>query len=163
MVIDHVKSSSAYFEVYQTPNFSFWDETASRLSNAPLNSSDIVSAEGIGFISYALPEIYMHDPLGLTEKYIAQYGKDKSPFGKMDIKYTVTKIKPSIMVWQYTGHLRGIDSDILDSEYITYCYGYCYSWHDADIVMIRKDRAMELAKYFNDWELVTIKDLFERE
>jgi len=163
MVFDRVKSGEKVVEVYQTPGFPFWDDVAGRLSVAPLNSSDVVSAEGIGYISFNLPDVYMHDPLGLNDKHIAKFGNDASPFGKKDIRYTVNKVAPTVMVWQYVGHLKAVDSNLLDESYTTYCHDYCYSWRDADIVMVRKDRVDELGGYFEGWEQITIKELFERE
>lgn len=149
-------------DIYSTPGFSFWDETAERLSRAPLTSADVVSSEGIGYISYVLMDTYIHDPLGLTERHIARDGVNASPFGKKDIKYTVLKVRPSVMIWQYVRHLRSVDWAALDDEYVTYCHDYCNNWFEADIVMIRKDRAKDLSTYFDDWEMVILSELVER-
>jgi hypothetical protein len=151
------------FNVHYTPGFSFWDETAERLSRSPLLSTDVISAEGIGYISYSLIDVRMHDPLGLSERFIARYGISSAPFGKKNIKYTVTKIRPSIMIWQYVGHLRNLDLSVVDEEYITYCHDYCDHWGNADIIMIRRDRVEDLSSYFDDWELVSLSSLFNRE
>lgn len=162
LFITRLRSETPFVNIYYTPGFFFWEDTAKRLSQAPLLPSDVVSSEGIGYISYILIDTYIHDPLGLTERHIARNGVGSSPFGKKDIKYTVLKIKPSVMVWQYVRHLRSLEWDTLDDEYVTYCHDYCNNWLQADIVMIRKDRAKDLSPYFADWELVTISALVER-
>jgi arabinofuranosyltransferase len=162
LFMDRLKSGAPFTNIHYTPGFSFWDETAERLSQAPLVPADVVSSEGIGYISYVLMDTYIHDPLGLTEKHIAREGVNGSPFGKKDIKYTVLRVKPSVMIWQYVRHLRSVDRATLDDEYLTYCHDFCNNWLDADIVMIRKDRAKDLSPYFADWELLTISELMER-
>jgi hypothetical protein len=63
-------------------------------------------------------------------------------------------IKPSIMIWHHSKHIKGVDQKLLDN-YETYCSGECDSW-SADVVMIRHDRVSELAPAFADWQKIRI-------
>ena len=134
-----------------------WSEITDRLSTAVIRK-DVISAEGIGYISYKLNNTYIHDPTGLAEKYIAENGTPAILFGKMDLPYTIYEVNPSIMIWHYSKHLIDIDAGYLDKNYTTFCYKDCYGW-DADIIMIRNDRAQDLKEYFTDWKLITIESL----
>ncbi len=139
---------------------SFYSKAADKLS-AFLNSSDIVSAEALGYLSYRLIDTKIHDPFGLTNQHIARKGDPHAPFGKMDIQYTIRKVKPSVMLWHYAGHLKGDDPDYLDKNYVTYCFSNCNSWN-ANVAMIRRDRANELATNFIDWKSITISSLIKQ-
>jgi hypothetical protein len=147
------------FDLRPTPGFPFWDVVAERLSAAPLNKSDVVSSEGIGYISYVLGETRMHDPLGLTDAHIARLGKERYPFGKLDLKYTLQDVRPSVMIWHYAGQLRRFDAETIDAAYVTYCHALCESW-SADIAMIRRDRLADLGAAFDDWETITFAGLY---
>jgi len=157
--IGRLRAGAPPFELYHAAGYPFWRETAARLAQAPLTPSDVVSSEGIGYISYVLIDTYMHDPLGLTDEHLARAGKDHAPFGKMDVQYTVERIRPSVMIWHYAGQLRKLDASAVDSEYVTYCYSRCDTW-SADVVMIRRDRAGQLSSYFEDWKNITISELY---
>jgi arabinofuranosyltransferase len=135
-----------------SPRMSFWGEAVDRLSGN-LPASSIVSAEAIGYIGYYLPETFIHDPLGLADRYIADYGKAAVPFGRTDIDYTVNSINPQIMIWHYFGHLRNLDYTAIDASYTIYCYDSCDGW-GADVVMVRYD--LDLSEQFSDWETITI-------
>lgn len=138
----------------------FWAEATSRISPI-LVPTDVVSAEAIGFISYQLINFYVHDPFGLTDKHIANYGQTAAPYGKMDIGYTVWTVRPSVMIWHWAGHLRALDPDAIDRAYRTYCYQDCDNW-EADVLMIRSDRVGEFASQFSDWQMITISSLHTR-
>lgn len=114
-----------------------------------LSPSDVVDSEGIGYVGYFLIDTYIHDPFGLVDPYLARNGEPVPKFGKMDVYYTVFEKRPSVMIWHYAGHLKGIDPQILDREYQTFCYSDCSDWN-ADIVMIRIDRGQELSLNFSD-------------
>jgi len=146
-------------QVARTPGFRFWDDVAARLEEAPLQDTDVVSSEGIGYLSYVLKDVYIHDPLGLTEEHIAKQGKERSPFGKVDLRYTIREVRPTLMIWHYAGNLRGFQAADLDGAYFTFCHGDCKSW-SADVVMIRRDRADDLAPYFRDWTPLTFEALY---
>ena len=140
-----------------SPDMFFWGEAVDRLAPA-LTPSDKVSAEAIGYIGFNLPDTFIHDPLGLTDNYIARNGQPAVPYGKTDIEYTVNTIHPSVMIWHYTGHLKNLDPALLDTEYKTFCYENCESWN-AHVVMVRTDRVYALATNFQDWSIITIKAL----
>jgi len=153
--LDNYRASEMLFNT--KADSEFWSETTRRLSPYLL-PTDVISAEGLGFISYHLRDFYIHDPLGLNDRYIARYGKYPSYYGRTDISYTVWTIQPSIMVWHWTGHLRQLDPVAIDKAYRTYCYGGCDSW-EAAVVMIRVDRVGELSRQFSDWTVITIQSL----
>ncbi len=140
-----------------SPDSQFTGEVAKRLSTA-LTASDRVSAEAIGYIGYELPEVYIHDPMGLTDAHIARNGEPEAPFGKMDLGYTINTMRPSVMIWQFADHLRPADRALLDREYRTYCYQNCHAWN-AEIVMIRTDRVQALSPLFRDWTPITLASL----
>lgn len=135
-----------------SPRMSFWGEAVDKLSGN-LPDSSVVSAEAIGFIGYYLPETSIHDPLGLTNRYIAYHGKAAVPYGKKAIDYSVNTITPQIMIWHYFGHLKNLDYADIDENYKIYCYDYCSGW-GADVVMVRAD--LDLSEQFSDWETITI-------
>lgn len=61
----------------------FWNTSATRLSSLA-GKDDIISAEAIGYISFHLLDVRMHDPVGLTERHIALHGKPIMLYGKED-------------------------------------------------------------------------------
>ena len=132
----------------------FWVETSERLATV-LKESDTVSAEALGYLSYHLIHNRFHDPVGLTDAYIARYGRPSVTFGKHDSAYTVGSVSPSVMVWHWAGHLKGVDQKLLDN-YETFCATDCDSWA-ADVVMIRGDRLDDLAPAFADWQKIKIE------
>lgn len=148
-------------ENFQIAEFSagmpFWKEAVDNLSNNLINS-DIVSAEAIGYIGYNLPQVSIHDPLGLIDHHIALHGKPAVPFGKTDIVYTVEQIMPSVLIWHYSGHLDDLYLPEIDQLYTTFCYQECESWN-ADVVMIRADRVADFVNDFEDWKVITLKSL----
>lgn len=155
--LHRIRYDQDFLLVDYTPDMEFWGESVERLSPV-LSPSDIVSAEAIGYIGYCLPNTYVHDPLGLTNSYIANNGRPAIPYGKTDVQYTVNIVHPSVMIWHYTGHLKDLDANLLDEDYKTYCYSDCDSW-SADVVMIRFDRVNDLSINFGDWTEITIKSL----
>jgi len=150
-----------FFAMLHTPGFEFWDSAALRLRAAPLHPSDIVASEGIGYIGFALPDSYIHDPLGLTDRHLARTGKQRYPFGRMDLDYTLHQVNPAVLLWHYAGNLRSVDAAAIDAEYVTYCQADCATW-SADIVMLRIDRATDLGPYFSDWQRLSMAELYAR-
>jgi hypothetical protein len=120
-----------------------------------LAPDDVISAEAIGYISYHLSTNPIHDPIGLTDPYLAQHGIPSVTYGKSDILYTFRTIEPAVMVWHYAGHLQGVPNYLL-SGYESFCYQDCDNWR-ADLVMVRRDRAPTLAKAFADWQKVEVE------
>jgi hypothetical protein len=157
LTLNRIRNEPEFNLVEYSPGMTFWGDTASRLSPV-LSASDTVSAEAIGYIAYHLPDTSIHDPLGLTDRHIAKNGIPAVPYGKTDIEYTVHTIRPSVMIWQFSGHLDDLDLTALDKQYKTYCYEFCDSWA-ADIVMIRSDRVQDLSINFQDWTVITLKSL----
>ncbi len=133
---------------------SFYGEATSRLAG-PLLSDDIVSAEAIGYLAYELPEIYVHDPLGLTDEYLAKHGDPAVPYGRRDVDYSMGQVKPEVAVWHSSGHLRYVSQALIDA-YTIYCANQCDVW-GADIVMVRNDRNADIGAAFADWKQITIR------
>jgi hypothetical protein len=137
--------------------WSFYQETSERLSKI-VDKKDLISAEALGCISYRLINIQFHDPIGLTNYYIARNGNPSITFGKTDPAYTIGEIEPSIMIWHSVGHLTGIESPLMN-KYVIFCSNDCDNW-DADIVMIRSDRFQDVSPFFLDWQRMVIRDSF---
>lgn len=131
----------------------YYTSTLQRIAPA-LAPNDTISAEALGMVSYTLRDQYMHDPIGLTEPYIAQHGKPSITYGKTNIDYTLGVVRPSILIWHWGGHLKGAAPDLL-AQYQIYCAAECTTW-DANLVMIRNDRAEAFAPHFADWQRVLV-------
>jgi len=134
-------------------NTNLYAETSTRLAPV-LDSSDSISAEAIGYISFRLIDTQFIDPLGLTNAYIARNGDPEITYGKSDFPYVAGTLKPSVMIWHYPGHMRKVDSTIL-SNYESYCLGSCKD-RTGFLVMIRQDRKKDLAPAFSDWQKIDI-------
>ncbi len=130
------------------------EDLLKRLSSV-VSESDTISAEAVGYLSFNLLNNSFHDPVGLIDTYIARHGEPSITYGKHNSEYTVGFIKPAIMVWHTTFHIKGIEQKLLDN-YETYCAADCDNW-GADVVMIRHDRLSDLASAFSDWQKIEIK------
>lgn len=132
----------------------FWNASVSRLR--PLVSADdIISAEALGFVSFQLINVRMHDPVGLTDKYIARHGQPIMLYGKEDSEYTLSIVSPTVALWHYTGHLSTVPPEVLE-RYRTWRFG-----PDAGpmstIMMIRKDQVDRLLPAVQGWtEIATL-------
>jgi len=136
-----------------TPNKAFWGEVVDRLAPV-LTEDDVVAAEAIGYIGYHLCDTYIHDPMGLTDPHLARHGQPAVQFGKRDLNYTLGVVRPAVAVWHWAGHLQDASTDALE-HYAAFCAGECDSW-EADIVMVRVDRLLDLGPAFDDWPRVSI-------
>lgn len=138
--------------------FDYYEDISKRLENR-LEVNDVISAEAIGYISHLLPEQPIFDPLGLTNEYIAKHGKPALTYGKMDNRYLLETIKPTIVIWHWGGHLKGYKK-IINSFYVTYCRTDCGNLN-ADLVLIRKDEDIRFRNAFLDWKIVLdLSDVF---
>ncbi|HEX5660040.1 MAG TPA: hypothetical protein VFX59_22745 [Polyangiales bacterium] len=63
-----------------------------------LHHGDVVASEAIGLIGYELPEIYVHDPMGLTDSYVAHHGQYLPRIGRVDYAYTFETMHPGIVL-----------------------------------------------------------------
>lgn len=132
-----------------------YGDVAARLAPV-IKSSDTISAEAIGYISYHLIDTIFHDPFGLTNAYIARYGLPVITYGKSDFHYLVETLKPSVMVWHYAEHMKSISPEQRD-YYESYCLGPCDNWNGF-LVMIRADRKNDLGPAFSDWRIIDINE-----
>jgi len=142
------------FSLSIDPGPDTFDGTLAERLRPYLEPNDVLSAEALGYISYHLPENYVHDPIGLANKYLARHGTPSVTFGKYDPTYTVGVIRPSILVWHYEAHLRGVPQNLLD-QYQTFCAEDC-GLPSADIVMIRRDCAARFEPLFEGWQAVRL-------
>lgn len=131
----------------------YWVDVTERLAPV-LEEEDVVAAEAIGYISYRLLGQRFHDPVGLMDPYVARNGYPSITFGKHDSEYTLGQVRPSVLVWQYTGHVKGLDQALLDG-YTAFSPLDDNSWF-TDVVMIRNDRLEAIAPAFEDWRQVRI-------
>jgi hypothetical protein len=122
--------------------------------------SDRVSAEALGIFGYALPGIYVHDMLGLTDHHIAHYGSGYHPrFGKSDLAYTYHAIRPTFILVQSSGlemfssGLARASGGTFNDEYLVYelrgaptegCAGGYM------MVIVRKDSAARILPTLQD-------------
>ena len=132
----------------------FWNTSASRL--IPLvGADDIISAEALGFVSFQLINVRMHDPVGLTDKYIARHGQPIMLYGKEDAEYTLSVVSPTVALWHYTGHLSTVPSEVLQ-RYRTWRFGP-EAGTMSTIMMIRKDQVERLLPAVQGWtEMATL-------
>jgi hypothetical protein len=137
------------------PNIPFWGEALRRLAPR-LAPTDRVSAEAIGYLGFHLRETQIHDPLGLTDAYLARHGRPAPRYGREDVDYTLGEVRPSVLVWHWLGHVRAADQGLLD-RYAAFCAADCTSW-EADVVMIRRDRLGELGPAFSEWRRIRVVD-----
>jgi hypothetical protein len=132
----------------------FYNDVGDRLVGV-LRPQDVISAEGIGKVAYRFPNTSFHDPTGLMDAHIARYGKNANFYGKEDAGYSIGVVRPAILLWHFAGHLRGVDSRLFDA-YEAFCHSNCDSNWNMRIIMIRKDRAVNLAPPFREWPSVQI-------
>ncbi len=132
----------------------FWNASASRLR--PLvGADDIISAEALGFVSFQLINVRMHDPVGLTDKYIARHGQPIMLYGKEDSEYTLSTVSPTVALWHYTGHLSTVPPEVLQ-RYRTWRFGPDAGTMST-IMMIRKDQVDRLLPAVQGWtEIATL-------
>jgi arabinofuranosyltransferase len=101
-----------------------WQELSEDLKPA-LSPADVIAPDVIGVISYENPEVYVHDRVGITDRYLALYGEGYIPtFGKSDRAYTYYEVQPDLILSQ--GGLTAfrdtaaISNGTYDERYATY-------------------------------------------
>ena len=68
--------------------------------------NDILVSESIGMIGYAAPDIYLHDPLGLTDRHLAHDpAATRSIYGRSNWQYSVG-LDPAMILLHYWPHQR---------------------------------------------------------
>jgi hypothetical protein len=154
-MLAHIPFRSSHSSILSidTLQWGFYDNVANRLTPV-LTTHDTLSAEGLGALSYRFLSLYVHDPLGLTDKHLARHGQSSIPYGREDAEYTLGTVRPSVAIWHWAGHVRTVTQATL-AQYETFCTEDCDNWQ-ADIVMIRKDRVADLGAVFADWKQITL-------
>lgn len=107
---------------------------------------DILAAESIGMIGYAAPDIYLHDPLGLTDRHLAHDpAARRSIYGRSNWRYTVG-LHPALILLHSWPHQRSWSSFARDYP-AAYVF-YVIPWTGNEprkclYAILRKDRAGE--------------------
>jgi hypothetical protein len=102
-----------------------WQEISEELKPA-LSPSDVVSTHVLGLISYENPNVYFHDPLGLTDRRVALEGDSYSPtFGKKHYRYTYHGVRPDLLLNQFGRapffrEMAAVSGGTYDERYATY-------------------------------------------
>jgi hypothetical protein len=59
----------------------------------------VIAPEAIGLIGYRLPQWYIHDFAGLTDRYISRHGTYfLAMYGKADYAYTINTVSPALII-----------------------------------------------------------------
>lgn len=101
-----------------------WQALSEELKPA-LSPSDVVSPFVLGLISYENPNVYFHDPLGLTDRRVALDGDSYSPtFGKKHFRYTYHGVRPDLVLNQFGRasfrEMAAVSGGTYDERYATY-------------------------------------------
>jgi len=139
--------------IMSSTNGGFWEDVTNRLMPV-LKEGDRVSADVVGCISYRMPSILFHDPAGLADAYVARHGQPSIHYGKHDSTYTVGTVRPTVLVWHASGHLRGVPQEMLD-QYVTLSPEPPDGW-GTDVVMIRNDCFDRIGPAFPGWHRVKL-------
>jgi hypothetical protein len=123
----------------------FWTESAQRLQGV-VGAEDRISAEALGFVSYRLPDVPFHDPIGLVDHHLARHGIPSPRFGKQDPRYTLGVVRPTVALWHDASHLAIVPREVLA------CYELrAYQGNKDALMMIRSDVAPRISQVVSDW------------
>ena len=148
-----VQKKRPSISIFSSTNGGFWEDVTNRLMPV-LKEGDRVSADVVGCISYRMPKILFHDPAGLADSYVARHGHPSIHYGKHDSTYTVGTVRPSVLIWHASGHLRGVPQAMLD-QYVTLSPQPPDGW-GTDVVMIRNDCFERIGPAFPGWHRVRL-------
>ncbi len=132
------------------PALPCWADLAAAL--APVaRGDDLLAPEALGVFGYRLPEVKMHDFLGLTDRHLAQRGSEfHRRYGTGDSTYTFASRPTAILVHSGSGHLAPIvraADGAFDSLYETFeLAAMPASCHESGwLVSLRRDATPRLA------------------
>jgi len=133
-------------------------ETLAKLMRPVLLSGDRVSPEVLGIFSYRLPDIYVHDFQGLTDRRIATEGTlYLRQYGKAYPSYTYNVVRPHVIIVQSGfGHLRPMAEAAaghFNETYSTYSLEKVPGCFAGVLVSIRTDVKTRILSAFNGVEL----------
>jgi hypothetical protein len=63
-----------------------------------LHPGEKVTSESLGLLAFELPDVYVHDLLGLTDEWLAHHGNFRNIFGRRDYAYTANQVRPLVYV-----------------------------------------------------------------
>jgi arabinofuranosyltransferase len=120
-----------------------------------LRPRDIVAPEVLGIFSYMLPEVDMHDMLGLVDAHIAKYGKVYRPmFGKADLQYSVHTIRPVLFILNRGDEWFGTFKRETGEEFADNYECWMITNREERIVLaIRRDREQQILNAIRNSEL----------
>ena len=118
--------------------------TLARLLQPVLVPGDRVSPEAIGRFSYELPDVYVHDFLGLTDREVATKGTlYRKQYGRAHPRYTYEVVHPEIIIVQSGfGHLRPmarVAAGRFNETYSTYSLDQITRCFDGVLMSVRTD------------------------
>ncbi len=124
---------------------------------AALLPTDKVSPEALGIFSYANPNVYSHDLLGLTDRYVAARGETYvGTFGKAAPAYTYYGVRPDFIVvhsgFTYLSPMARVSNGAYNNDYSTYLLPELSRSPDCPgrtfVVSIRKDSVARILPAF---------------
>ena len=136
-------------------------QTLARLLGPVLRPSDRMSPEALGIFGYRLPNVYMHDFLGLTDRHVARYGSSYvRHYGKLNPEYTYRTIRPDvIIVHSRMAHLTTIaaaSGGSFNETYSTYSLDKVGSCSDGVLMSVRKSVEKRMLTAFAGIELTRV-------
>ena len=119
--------------------------------------TDKVSPEALGIFSYMNPNVYSHDLLGLTDRYVAAHGEIYvGTFGKAAPAYSYYGVRPDLIVvhsgFAYLSPMARVSNGTYDNDYSTYVSPELGRSQDCPgrtfVVSIRKDSVARILPAF---------------
>jgi hypothetical protein len=108
----HLASNARVAEMSLTPkigSFDGWMDLYRQAGGALRDvwlRDDILVAESIGMLGYEAPDIYLHDPLGLTDRHLAHDpAARRTLYGRSNWRYSVG-LDPALILLHYWPHQR---------------------------------------------------------
>jgi arabinofuranosyltransferase len=108
----HVLFNARHFTPALHPEiarFKGWMDLYRQVGNAAApawKKGDILMAESIGMLGYAAPNVYIHDPLGLTDSVLAHdHTAERTLYGRKNWEYSLG-LDPSLILIHHWPHQR---------------------------------------------------------
>ena len=122
-------------------------------------SGDIMMAESIGMLGYAAPRIYIHDPLGLTDRHLAHDPRaQRNIYGRKNWEYSL-RLAPAVILLHHWPHQRQW-STYTEAWPTDYAFYYLPWRGNAPkrclYVAVRRDRANALGEALASLDLVPV-------
>jgi hypothetical protein len=155
LAVLYVPSNARHFDPKLLPEidtFGGWMDLYQQ-AGAALNrvwiEGDVLIAESIGMLGYAAPDIYIHDPLALTDRYLAHDKEaERNVYGRKNWKYSLS-LDPALIVLHHWPHQQRWNT--FTSNYPEGYRFYYLFWVENKpmrclYVIVRRDRASLYAR-----------------